>query len=169
MPLSDSPAPAENIITFSGNRGTASELNYNVPLPGRVRGRRILRIEGLPIRPDDWKDNAQPRAIDFKTQIGLTEDGDHFKFDEAKATAFFLDYARASGIRGDIVGAFERQLALSKVEGAGVNREVRLREPSGEPSGTPGGIPGSVPRIPEPLIRTNQHRSVAQPSDGGDP
>jgi hypothetical protein len=87
-----------NIIAFDGKSGEAAKLNYSVPLPGSVTGRRLVELD-LGLSSDDWLDQAKSKGTDMAGKIGLVKEGDRYAFDIGRATQYWLERARHAGFK----------------------------------------------------------------------
>lgn len=57
FPLPDVPAEATEIIAFDGQAHGPAVIRYNVPLPGRHTGQRVVRLD-LGLTSDDFNNEA---------------------------------------------------------------------------------------------------------------
>ena len=109
MPLREDPASAQNIISFSGQRGRAAVINYSVPLPSSHTGRRILILEGLGLQADDWTNTAKDTGVAASEQLGLTRVGEgQYTFEQEKAINWWLENAKAAGLPVDQIAELGR-------------------------------------------------------------
>jgi hypothetical protein len=101
MPLDSTPDTAENIIKFDGTPGRAAMLNYSVPLPGHVTGRRAVLLD-LGLAAGDWSAFAKNAGISIPAAIALKKVSEgQYTYDTGKAISVWLEHARASGVPGD--------------------------------------------------------------------
>lgn len=71
----DVPAEATDIISFDGQEHGPAVIRYNVPLPGRHTGQRVIRLD-LGLTSDDFKNEAvsgvteSVKALDWEKPAG---------------------------------------------------------------------------------------------------
>jgi hypothetical protein len=116
MALADAPAVATKIIKFDGDPGITARLDYNVEMPGSLRGRRITELTELGIEDADWAPSSKARDVDLAAEVGLRAAGAGFDYDREQAIALWLRMARAAGVRGDHIGEVERWLASPRLQ-----------------------------------------------------
>jgi hypothetical protein len=117
VPLTEKPSAAKSIIAFAGSAGTASKLDYDVPMPGALRGRRLLELAGL-VADADWLATATDKTFDPVNDIDLKPAGNGtYVYSREKAIELWLRAARANGVSGDRVAELERWLASPQSAG----------------------------------------------------
>jgi len=81
----------QNMIQFSGEHGSASKINYNVPMPGSHTGKRLLKLEDLDLSKDDWLEEAYDLGEDYADEVGAEQDESTGKWqiDPGKALDFW--------------------------------------------------------------------------------
>lgn len=117
MSLSELPESADNIIAFDGESSVAATLNYNVPLPGRLRNRRIIELKGVASK-DQFNSSSRKPIIDPE-DAGY--DSNSRSVRESLALEFYTRAARAAGIRSDVIQQFRKD-QISQLSGTVVHR-----------------------------------------------
>ncbi len=146
MTLDNVPAIADNIIKFDGTPGRAAKLNYSVPLPGRLVGRRAVILD-LGLTAADWTSAANNAGVNVASAISLKKAAiGVYTFDLAKAVQLWIDHAVAGGVAGDQID--EVQAYRSKLEvdfapfalpsGSTRRSSAKSARKSPMPEGTPG-------------------------------
>lgn len=107
MSLSESPKTADKIIAFDGESSVAATLNYSVPLPGRLRNRRIVELKGLVAR-SQFNTGATKPVVSTEA---AGYDSNARAVDDSVALEFYLRSATAAGIRADIVLKFRQEVS----------------------------------------------------------
>jgi hypothetical protein len=157
MPLQETAAVADKVISYAGAAGKASKLNYDVELPGALRGRRLVELRGL-VADDKWKTASGGKAAavtPIASQIDLAavaSSSGTYTYDEGKATEFWFATALANGVDPAEIQALQLYLA-SPPQAALIAEGVHpVRRASGSRTllgaEGPGGVDGD-PSLPE--------------------
>jgi hypothetical protein len=87
--MDKTPRAADEIVTF-GEAGGASILRYNLPLPGRVTGRRLVQLD-VGLAPGDFIPvNATNDPIARRLNL-QNVGGERFKYDVAQAVTYLQE------------------------------------------------------------------------------
>jgi hypothetical protein len=120
MALRDKAVVATQIAAFGDGaiEDAPARLRYDVALPGQLRNRRVIALDGLGLAAGDWQPTAAGDEI--ANEIGLKQvggSGTGFTFDTQLAVGYFLRQARANGVPGDKVAELERFLNVRPTPG----------------------------------------------------
>ena len=138
-------------IDFDAQSGVSAKINYSIPLPGQIAGKRMIQLD-LDLNPEDFHESVLTSGQTYAAAAGITKSSSGISVDDKTATKFLRKQLLKMGHDSQSV---ERALAAlpDMLAGSSSAASRRFRDASSGTELDPGSrLPADDTVIVDPVL-----------------